>query len=136
MKIVIAFLLTFSCLANFTGKWNGEGYYQTPKRVGECLEVFMQFEIREDSFSIIEGGYICGEIQARYPTSRFTISNGNLFYFDEKVGTIANDEINIRYEDGLFHLSLKKVDGQIIFHESWNDGEDHLIISSKLNLLL
>ena len=136
MKIIIAFLFTLSCFANFTGKWSGEGFYRTPKRMGECLEVFMQFEVTKEFFSIIEGGYICGDIQASYPVSKFKIEDGSLFYFGENVGTISDDEINLRYEDGLFHLNLRKESGQIVFQENWDDGEDYLSISSKLDSLL
>lgn len=136
MKIILSFLFTFSCLASFTGKWSGEGYYQSPKRIGECSEVFMQFEQTKEKLSIIDGGYICGDLQASYPPSSFKIENGSLFYFGENVGTIRNGEINIRYEDGLFHLNLRKVKDQIIFQENWDDGEDHLYISSKMDSLL
>ncbi|WP_372653480.1 hypothetical protein [Halobacteriovorax sp.] len=136
MKILISFLFTISCLANFTGKWSASGYYKTPKRVGECLEVFMQFEVTKEKFSIIDGGYICGDLQASYPPSSFEIEEGSLYYYGENVGSITDSEINIRYEDGLFHLNLRKAEGQVIFQENWDDGEDYLSISSKMDLLL
>ncbi len=136
MKLIIAFLLTFSCLANFNGKWSGEGFYQTPKTVGKCLEVFMQFKVTKDRFSILDGGYICGEIQASYPPSSFKVLNGELFYLGENVGTISENEININYDNGIYHLRLVKENGEIRFQENWDDGEDYLSISSKISLLL
>lgn len=136
MKILISFLFSISCLASFTGKWSGEGYYQTPRYVGKCSEVFMQFELTKDKFSIIDGGYICGELQASYPPSSFKIVDGELLYFGESVGTISEDEINLNYDNGIYHLRLVKENGQVRFQESWDDGQDHLFISSKLDLLL
>ncbi len=136
MKILFVFLISLSSLAGFSGKWSGEGFYNYNVSDGNCSEVFMQFKVTSERLYILDGGYICGKIQASYPPSSFKIENGSLFYQNEKVGNITESEIDIRYEDGIYHLNLKSIEGQIHYREIWDDGEDFLLITSKLNSLL
>ncbi len=132
MRILLALVMSFSALANFSGKWSAKGYYESDRREGECKEVFMQFKQTESSFEIIEGGYICGDIQASYPPSFFKIVENELYYKNEKVGNITNKAITISYLEGVYSLDLKKDNGEIVFTESWKEGEDFLTIYSKL----
>lgn len=133
MKIVIVFLLSYSAFSNFTGKWSAEGFYESDRTAGKCKEVFLQLKQTEDFFYILDGGYICGEIQAQYPPSRFKISGEDLFYQGSIVGSISNDEIRISYLEGVYNLSLKHNSEEILFDESWREGDDFLHIRSKMS---
>ncbi len=84
---------------------------------------------------ILDGGYICADIQASYPPSSFDIVDSELFYRNQRVGTITKDKIEISYLDGVYNLSLNIIDGEILFTESWKDAEDFLTIESKMKTL-
>jgi len=132
MKIFIAFFLSFSALANFTGKWSAAGFYESDRSEGECREVFLQLKQTDNVLSILDGGYICGDIQAQYPASRFEISHGELFYQGQKVGSISINELKITYLDGVYNLNIKRVEEVLHFDESWVEGDDFLFINSKM----
>jgi hypothetical protein len=132
MKIALLFLFSISSLANFSGKWSARGYFESDRKEGECKEIFMQFKKTSKKFMILDGGYICGDIQASYPPSSFEIVNNSLIYFGEKVGVISKDLIEINYLDGVYKLSLKAKDGQVFFNETWQEDSDYLFINSKL----
>jgi hypothetical protein len=135
MKIIIALIFSFGTLANFTGKWTNSGYYESDSSSGECKEVFMQFKKTDEAFMILDGGYICGEIQASYPPSKFKIIGEKLFYNGEKVGIINSELIMISYLNNVYNLSLEIVDDQIFFYEQWKEEDDFLFIRAKLNKL-
>ncbi|CBW27936.1 putative exported protein [Halobacteriovorax marinus SJ] len=136
MKTLIAFLLMSSSFAGLTGKWSAGGFFDYNNRSGECKEIFMQIKQTDKKLYILDGGYICSDIQASYPPSSFNIVDGALYYFGEKVGEVTENEINLNYENGVYGLSLKKIGTELIYKESWDDGEDYLLIEGKLNLLL
>lgn len=135
MKIFFVFIFSISIFANFSGKWSAEGFYESNRNDGKCREVFLQLKQTKNSFKILDGGYICGEIQASYPPSSFDIINNELFYRNEKVGMVTDEDIRISYLDGVYNLSLSKVDGEILFTESWKEAEDFLNINAKLKAL-
>ncbi|OUR93660.1 hypothetical protein A9Q84_19535 [Halobacteriovorax marinus] len=135
MKTILAFFLSFSTLANFSGKWSGDGVFETDRRDGECREVFLQLKQTEDFFYILDGGYICGDIQASYPPSQFMILQGELFYQGHVVGKISQNEIILTYLEGVYKLKLRIVGEEIHFNESWIEGDDFLLINSKMEAL-
>lgn len=135
MKIALLFFISLTSLANFTGKWSAQGFYESDRTSGECIEVFMQFKQTNISFMILDGGYICGEIQASYPPSKFTIVSDELFYGGEKVGMITKDKIEISYLEGVYNLNLQRNNGSVHFRELWKEEDDFLDIRAKLEEL-
>lgn len=135
MKLIVLFLLSVSTYANFSGRWTASGYFESNREEGECKEVFLQIKQTKNKFMILDGGYICGDIQASYPPSQFEVVNNSLIYKDEVVGSISEDIVSIIYLDGVYKLNLKKEENQIRFRETWLEGDDYLFISSELKLL-
>ena len=133
LKLWMATLLTLSALANFNGKWLGEGYYYTHKSEGECHEVFFELQEDKDYFRIKTGGYNCSFMSAEYPSSHFKKKGEELFYNGKKVGTIKDNQVSISYYDGVYKLDLM-IDGkQLIFREDWAQDGSYLRLKSHLS---
>lgn len=136
MKILALYLLSIATLADFSGKWTGEGSYYTARSKGECTEIFFQFKQTEKKLKILTGGYICGMLQAEYPPSSFDIVEGTLIYDGEVVGSITDDQFTIEYLGGVYKLNVKKEEDHLQYEEIWNEGDDLLVVqSSRLSIL-
>lgn len=134
--ILSLFLLTSLAYADFNGRWSGEGIAQTAKSESPCENIFFRLSLSEKKFKIQDGGYNCSGLSAEYPYSVFTIRGSELLYQGEVSGFIDEKRIEIFSKEDGFQLIFILIDKKTIeVSERWQDGEDFLLIRSKLFIL-
>ncbi len=133
MKLISLLLFTQLSFASIGGKWLGAGAVKTPKATQECSEVYFRLFYDEKKFKIQEGGYNCNGLSAEYPYSVFDVKGPLLYYKGEVSGLINNDELTIYSKEDGFSLRFYFVaEDEVEVTESWKEGSDYLIITSKL----
>lgn len=132
-KLVITFLLALvSVVAHSigTGQFHGQGQAFYNGRKIKCDFIEIRFIELESQFILRGGGYKCGDIQAEYPYSSFKKMNGRLYFENQFVGTIDQDNVSLFFEE--FKLKLNKHGENLSYHEHWKDADDELLIVGTL----
>ena len=132
LTLICCLLFSFKTLAGFSGTWRGNGEFYTHRSEGLCSDIFLEIEDSEKTLKILTGYYICGYIQAEYPSSVFEKVQGELLYNGEKVGNYSKKSFNLHYLNGVYQLKIVKKDGSLVFHEFWKDEASLLDIKAKL----
>lgn len=121
-------LLLFSAFA-FEGKLNGPGsaYMHTSQKQRQCSEIFLNLSKSPTHFSILDGGYICEDMQASFPASRFEIRGSELFYHNQLAGSISDEKITLfvdnKEENFTYSLNLEKNGSSVSFIETWTENQ-------------
>lgn len=130
IKIVSLFLLialvspAYAGAQTFVGP--GRGVFVQSGSIYPCEQIFLDFSIEDASFSLSEGGYICGLLQASYDSFVLGIDDGLLLSNGEVVGDINEDELNLYHNDPSdnsdFLLRLRFLPDGLEYLEIWKQN--------------
>jgi hypothetical protein len=122
-------LISTSVFADFNGSFSGSGeaIFASGRRY-QCSEIFLRLETSAELFRLREGGYKCGGfLNASFDPFKLRIRDGRLYHKDQELGLISEKEMEYQIydpEDGsTYFLSLKWVDEQLLYSETWHDGK-------------
>jgi|GEM_PF-2376720 hypothetical protein len=136
LALFLFFFITFQvCASSLSGTWSGLGVSQTAQSYRECSEVFFRFEETASQLKILNGGYVCRDLQAEYPFSVFEKKNGDLLYKGEVVGGIAEKSFFLDVPEEFYRLQVELVDGQLRTQEIWDDSQSFLKVYGMLEKL-
>lgn len=129
----------FGALANaqsFSGAWVGEGEALGHLQDRDCSEIFFILNETADEFEIVTAGYICGMLQAEYPSSSFQKKDGDLYYRGRKVGFYSSSHLALEVPEEYYRLDLKLLEsGQLRSTEKWDDGQSYLQVVGDLEFV-
>lgn len=138
-KCLITFFLILTSVqtfaANLTGTWSGPGVSQTAQSYRECSEVFFRLEETPTELKILNGGYVCQDLQAEYPFSVFEKKESELLYKGEVVGSYTDTGFILDVPEEFYRLQVDLVDGQLQTQEIWDDSQSFLKIFGMLEKL-
>lgn len=138
-KLVFALFFIFVSAeafpANLTGTWSGPGVSQTGQSYRECSEVFFRFEESKTQLKILNGGYICQDLQAEYPFSVFEKKDNQLLYKSEVVGSYTKSGFVLDVPEEFYRLKVELVDGELQTQEVWDDSQSFLKVFGMLEKL-
>ncbi|MGE3260713.1 MAG: hypothetical protein AB7K68_02930 [Bacteriovoracia bacterium] len=137
--IVLALFLPITALATFDGRYSGPGtslMHQSGNR-RDCREIFLKLQGGEKALRILEGGYICGDIQASFDPFTLEIREGKIFLEGQSVGTISENDLDLLYkseeENFTYHWHLQQAGDEINYLEEWaSGGAPSLTVQGKL----
>jgi hypothetical protein len=132
--LMLSFLISFNTQA-FEGLWVGEGISKTHRSERACSEIYLEFDVNANYVTLLQGGYICGILQAEYPSSRFERrTNHELWYGGQRVGFFDGQVLRLERPSDFFQLELYLQGEKIIYRELWDDGNSFLQIDGELKL--
>lgn len=138
-KLILTLFFIFSAAqtlaANLTGSWSGPGVSQTAQSYRECSEVFFRFEESPTQLKILNGGYICQDLQAEYPFSVFEKKDGKLLYKNEIVGSYTKMGFVLDVPEEFYRLQVDLVEGELQTQEIWDDSQSFLKVFGMLKKL-
>ena len=130
------FLSSLTNAQTFSGAWVGEGEALGHLRDRDCSEVFFLLNETADEFEIITAGYICGVLQAEYPSSRFQKKDGDLYYRGRRVGHYSPGHLVLEVPEEYYRLDLELLaPDQLRSTEKWDDGQSYLRVLGDLELV-
>ncbi|HLT22944.1 MAG TPA: hypothetical protein VKZ84_05860 [Bacteriovoracaceae bacterium] len=128
LKVLLFVMLLLPSMAlSFNGKLSGPGnaIYSSGTEL-PCSEIFLEMKVTQTSFELIQGGYICGFLQAGFDSFKMDIRNGELWHKDQKLGYISDNKISYQVYDpadgSTYFFNLAKEQSGYRYFEEWDDG--------------
>ncbi len=120
--------LPFQAFASFSGNYSGKGQAisHPQEKVRFCSQIFIGMKTANETLTVLQGGYSCGDMEASYPNFTLQIVGAKLVSDGVVVGTYSDSEIDLYKQDKAegytFHLRLTKKAKTIVYQEDWTDG--------------
>lgn len=133
--ILFALLFTVSAQGDFTGFWVGTGQaWDSTGWKKDCETANYEIYQTANELRIESGGYVCGELSTSWDPVSVEIRNGELWFENEKVGTIGPDFLHVKYTDGSMTAEFNvKLEGVVmIAEEKWSSDTGLLVIKGTL----
>jgi hypothetical protein len=135
--LFILFALFSTSAVAIEGRWRGEGFSQTHRSERPCSEIYFEFSVTKDFVTLVQGGYICGILQAEYPFSQFERgSNQTLLFQGEVVGFYDGRTLRLERPEDFFQAEFVLSEQGLMYKELWDDGRSLLLIEGVLDFHL
>lgn len=137
------FIVTILCLcssatafANFQGVWKGTGTMtdQSGKPIN-CEELELMLLQDSESITVNSGNFKCGSMNRSWPTVRFRIGFGELYFKDKRIGKFSGNSIvaSLTHPTNGQVILIQAAENAttLVYRESWSqpNQQPHQIIN-------